>query len=83
MGEGSRPVRSPQVVVSPRSKEVGRISETLSRGAAQREGRLNELVQKVTRERVTLVFGARDPAHNNAVVLKGLLEELQKGKGRR
>jgi hypothetical protein len=27
---------------------------------------------------VTLLFGARDPDHNQAVVLKGVIERLQK-----
>lgn len=43
---------------------------------------LEELARKATREKVTLVYGVRDPEHNNAVVLKELLEELQKGDGR-
>jgi uncharacterized protein YeaO (DUF488 family) len=42
-----------------------------------------ELAGRAARERITLVFGARDPEHNNAVVLKELLEELQKRKGAR
>ncbi|MBI4607903.1 MAG: DUF488 domain-containing protein [Candidatus Rokubacteria bacterium] len=39
---------------------------------------LKEMALKASREKVTLVYGARDPEHNNAVVLKGFLEELQK-----
>jgi uncharacterized protein YeaO (DUF488 family) len=42
---------------------------------------LVELARRTARERITLVFGARDPQHNNAAVLKELLEELQKGEG--
>lgn len=43
---------------------------------------LKELVLKATREKVTPIYAARDPEHNNAVVLKGLLEEFQKQEGR-
>lgn len=33
--------------------------------------------------RVTLVYGAKDATHNNAVVLMELLEELRIGEGRK
>lgn len=39
---------------------------------------LQELANRARRERITLLFAARDEAHNNAVVLKELLEELLK-----
>jgi len=44
---------------------------------------LEELARGVRRQTVTLLYGARDSEHNNAVVLKELLERLQKGKRRR
>lgn len=37
---------------------------------------LDRLVELVRRGRATLVFAAHDQAHNNAVVLRGLIEEL-------
>lgn len=37
---------------------------------------LRELAERSRRETITLLFGARDEEHNNAVVLKELLEEL-------
>lgn len=44
------------------------------------EDLLKGLAKRAIRERITLVYGARDSEHNNAVVLKELLEELLKGK---
>jgi uncharacterized protein YeaO (DUF488 family) len=41
----------------------------------QKSSALRELFERVERGRVTLVFGARDPAHNNAVALRRFLEE--------
>lgn len=41
------------------------------------------LARRTARRRITLLFGARDPERNNAVVLKELLVELQQRKGRR
>ena len=42
----------------------------------EREDELVELAGKARNARVTLVFGARDPERNNAVVLRERLEEL-------
>ena len=39
---------------------------------------LMAIARKATRGAVTLLFGARDPEHNQAVVLKGVIERLQK-----
>lgn len=39
------------------------------------QSELVRLVELVRHRRVTLVFAARDEAHNNAVVLRGLLDE--------
>ncbi len=47
--------------------------ELLEKGEA-----LYGLLGLAKRGKVTLVYGARDPEHNNAVVLKALLEELQR-----
>lgn len=47
------------------------LDELTGAGAAQ----LTLLMDRVTHHRVTLVFGARDERHNNAVVLRELLEE--------
>lgn len=38
-------------------------------------GRIDHLLELARTRRVTLVFGARDRNHNNAVVLRELLEE--------
>lgn len=37
--------------------------------------RLNALRQEVARRRVTLIYSARDPRHNQAVVLKEVIQE--------
>lgn len=42
--------------------------------AAPAREQLAELVRRATRGRVTLVYGARDEAHNGAVVLKDEIE---------
>lgn len=47
----------------------------------QHEGVLRGLARRTTCERVTLVYGAKDTKHNNAVVLMELLGELRKGEG--
>ena len=39
---------------------------------------LEAIGRKATRGAVTLLFGAREPEHNQAVVLKGAIERLQK-----
>jgi uncharacterized protein YeaO (DUF488 family) len=44
---------------------------------------LASIGRKASRGAVTLVFGAHDPEHNQAVVLKGVIERLQKGGRRR
>jgi uncharacterized protein YeaO (DUF488 family) len=44
--------------------------------AAEALGNLYDLTHK--RKRVTLIFGAKDEEHNNAVVLKQLLEGMKK-----
>ena len=38
--------------------------------------------RKASRGTVTLLFGARDPEHNQAVVLKETIERLQRGRRR-
>jgi uncharacterized protein YeaO (DUF488 family) len=43
-----------------------------------RRDTLAALARKATLGPVTLLFGARDPEHNQAVVLKGAIERLQK-----
>jgi len=44
----------------------------------EKEEALYGLLELAKRGKVTLVYGARDPEHNNAVVLKALLEELRR-----
>lgn len=44
--------------------------------APEHEDTLMHLVKKARTGRLTLVYGARDTAHNNAVALKMLLETL-------
>lgn len=39
---------------------------------------LTPIARKGARSAVTLLFGTRDPAHNQAVVLKGVIERLQR-----
>lgn len=43
---------------------------------------LDALVQRARQGTVTLLFAARDPDHNNAVVLREVLEERLAGPGR-
>ncbi len=43
---------------------------------------LMAIARKATRGPVTLLFGARDPEHNQAVVLKGVIERLQRTRTR-
>jgi uncharacterized protein YeaO (DUF488 family) len=50
-------------------------TELQARGKLQE---LQQLAKRAVRERITLLFAARDEEHNNAVVLKELLEELLK-----
>jgi uncharacterized protein YeaO (DUF488 family) len=40
-----------------------------------KEGPIRGLLERIQRGRVTLVYGARDPDHNNAVALRAFLEE--------
>jgi uncharacterized protein YeaO (DUF488 family) len=40
-----------------------------------KEGAIRDLLERIQRGRVTLVFGARDPDHNNAVALRAFLEK--------
>ncbi len=46
-------------------------------------GRVRELVERARRGRVTLVYGARDPEHNNAVALRAYLKRRSAGRRRR
>lgn len=41
----------------------------------EKEGPIRGLVERILRGRVTLVYGARDPDHNNAVALRVFLEK--------
>jgi uncharacterized protein YeaO (DUF488 family) len=43
---------------------------------------LMAIARKATRDAVTLLFGARDPEHNQAVVLKAVIERLQRSQRR-
>jgi uncharacterized protein YeaO (DUF488 family) len=61
--------------------DLGRWSEFRRRYLAElrtRRDTLAALARKANRGPVTLLFGARDPEHNQAVVLKGAIERLQK-----
>jgi uncharacterized protein YeaO (DUF488 family) len=44
---------------------------------------LTSIAREGARSAVTLLFGARDLAHNQAVVLKGVIERMQKRQSRR
>ena len=61
-------------MVRARPDEVGRVQEALARELEQRSEALEELLEKARAGHVTLVFSARDTAHNNAVALKEHLE---------
>lgn len=43
----------------------------------EKESLIRDLAQKARFGRVTLLFAARDPERNNAVVLKGVIEQVQ------
>jgi uncharacterized protein YeaO (DUF488 family) len=43
---------------------------------------LMAIARRATRGAVTLLFGARDAEHNEAVVLKGVIERLQRARPR-
>jgi uncharacterized protein YeaO (DUF488 family) len=45
-------------------------------------GPLTAIAREATRGPVTLLFGARDPEHNQAVVLKGVIERLPRARTR-
>jgi uncharacterized protein YeaO (DUF488 family) len=55
--------------------------ERYREGLGRHQDAVVRLARRAARERITLVFGAKDPERNNAVVLKELLEELQRGRG--
>lgn len=48
----------------------------------ERKGAVRELVARVREGRVTLVYGARDEAHNNAVALRDYLRAKAAGRRR-
>ena len=50
--------------------------------SAQREA-LEALAKQGARRRITLVYGARDEEHNDAVVLREVLEEMRRGASER
>ena len=43
---------------------------------------LTAIAREASRGPVTLLFGARDPEHNQAVVLQGVIERLQRARTR-
>ncbi len=61
--------------------DPARWSEFRRRYLAELKGKrdaLTTIARKARDHTVTLVFGARDTAHNNAVVLKGVIDRLGK-----
>lgn len=57
-----------------------RWDEFRRRYRAELQDRRNEVIRlagRAAQGRVTLVYGARDPRHNNAVVLRHVLEQFQ------
>jgi uncharacterized protein YeaO (DUF488 family) len=50
--------------------------------APERRPLLEELARRARDGTVTILYGARDPQHNNAVVLAELLEELSQASAR-
>ena len=50
---------------------------------ATRPNSMQPLAQRSTRHRVTLLFGARDEEHNNAVALKAYMENWLRTHGPR
>lgn len=65
--------------------DPGRWSEFRRRYTAElrtRREALAAIAQQASRGTVTLLFGARDPEHNQAVVLKAVIERLQRSRAR-
>lgn len=48
-------------------------------GAPEQQERLSALVAAAGKRPITLIYGAKDEEHNQAVVLRGLLERHAKG----
>lgn len=65
--------------------DPGRWSEFRRRYMAELRAKRNSLAataRKASRGTVTLLFGARDSEHNQAVVLKAAIERLRRGRRR-
>ena len=72
-GRGSQPGAAE--VVRARSGQMEGVSDPLSQGTPKREGRPGgELKREGKQQTVTLVYAARDEAHNEALVLKRMVE---------
>ena len=63
---------------SSRWKEFCKRYKTELRKDEEKKIALSELTKIATREKLTLVYSAKDKEHNNAIVLKKLLESLLK-----
>ncbi len=50
---------------------------TLELRMKERQGLLKKIKQYAKRRTVTLLFGAKDAEHNNAIVLKKILEKME------
>ena len=61
-------------MVRARPQKWDEFRERYARELEQHTGALEQLAQRARDGRVTLVFGARDTLHNNAVALKEHLE---------
>jgi uncharacterized protein YeaO (DUF488 family) len=59
-----------------RPKEVAKLSRTLSNRAQRSRRELKLLKSKAKEGTVTLIYGARDQEHNEALVLKEFLERM-------
>jgi uncharacterized protein YeaO (DUF488 family) len=59
-----------------RPEEVAKLSRTLSNRAQRSRRELKLLKSKAKEGTVTLIYGARDQEHNEALVLKEFLERM-------
>lgn len=78
MAEGNRPQWGPAKMVRARPEKMGRIPGAVSRELAEpaREELLRKLAGESREGTITLIFAARSKEHNNAVVVKELLEDM-------
>jgi len=57
--------------------KFGEFRRRYIRELEEKEGLLKSLIDRSRRQKVTLLYGAKDETHNQAVVLKELLEKMR------